>query len=130
MKKYIVFFLLYSLNIFNITIKSDDAKLILKNVTEGVYNIIVKKKYYCLTYIAGFKSSREKYGNSSLNFRFTEVKNKKIIFDKNDNKDKKYFRIRHIYSNNYVGVKIDRNNNNDYRILGVDNIITSDIFFF
>ena len=130
MKKYIVFFLLYSLNIFNITIKSDDAKLILKNVTEGVYNIIVKKKFYCLTYIAGFKSSREKYGNSRLNFRFTEVKNKKINTKDNDNKGKKYFTIRHIYSNNYVGVKIDKNNINSYRILGVDNIITSDIFSF
>ena len=126
MKKILVFFLLYSLNIFNITIKTEEAKILLKNVTEGVYNIIVKKKYFCLTYIAGFKSSREKYGNTRLNFRFTEVKNKKL----NDNKDKKFFTIKHIYSNNYVGVKIDKNNFNSYRILGLDKIITNEIFFF
>ena len=131
MTKYLLFFLLYSLNIFNIIIKSNEGKIILKNVTEGVYNIIVKKKYFCLTYSAGIKSSREKYGNIRLNFRFSEVKESENKEIKNkDNKQSNYFTIRHIYSNNYIGVKIDRNNFNSYRILGVDNIINSKIFSF
>ena len=131
MQKILIFFLLYSFNINNIIIKSDESKIILKNVTNGVYNIILKKKYSCLTYLGGFRPSREKFGNTRLNFRFSKVKNEDIEKEEErrsknsninkNNKDINYFTIRHIYSNNYIGIKIDKNR--AYPIIGTDNVI-------
>ena len=54
----IIFFLfLYSINIFHIVIKSQESKLILTEINNGVYNIILRQKLTCLTYIGGIKSS-------------------------------------------------------------------------
>ena len=136
MKKFFVFFLLYSLNIYNIIVKSEDGKLILRDVTDGVYNIIIRKRYACLTYIGGIRSSREKYGNTRLNFRFTEVKSEEVnqkdekqnVNLKNNNKNKKFFRIRHLYTRNLIGVKVDKNNL--YTLIGIDQLIKSPIFSF
>ena len=81
------------------------------NITEGVYNLISKRKLSCLTYIGGLKTSREKYGSDRLNFRISEVKEKenKNIIDKEQNLNNKYFNIFHMSSKNYIAIKGDTN---------------------
>ena len=135
MGKIIFYLFLYSLNIFHITIKSQESKLIFTTINNGVYNIILKQKFTCLTYIGGIKSSKEKFGNSHLNFRISEVKeneiqkakNKKINLKNNNDKDKKYYTIRHIYSNNLLGVSIEKNH---YSIIGTEKKIDYDSLSF
>ena len=107
-------FLLCSLLII-FFVKCQKQTLKTLNITEGVYNLITKKKLSCLTYIGGLKTSREKYGSNRLNFRISEIKgnlnkeNRNIIIDKEQNSDNKYFNIFHMSSSNYIGVKGDAN---------------------
>ena len=119
----IIFFLfLYSINIFHIVIKSQESKLILTNINNGVYNIILRQKLTSLTYIGGLKSSKEKFGNSRLNFRISKIEENEKKDNNNDNNDtdRKYFTIRHIYSNNLIGVIIDKDH---YPIIGTEKMI-------
>ena len=133
MKKIFCFFHFLLFIIFSLAVKNEQhhSMLRLTNVTEGIYNIILKKKYSCLTYLGALRASREKFGNSRLNFRISEVKeqlNYNLINNYNDNiddKDKKYFTIQHIYSHFYIGVKIDTNSN--YPIISTDKIIKNSI---
>ena len=120
MKKIFIFFLFYSLNFFYI---KTESKLILANITDGIYNIVLKKKLACLTYVAGLRTSREQYGNSRLSFRFSEVKQEN---NNNDNNNNKYFTIKHIYSNIYIGTEIDNDKPNS-PIIASDKIINNDI---
>ena len=132
MKKKLFFFLFYSFNILNISIKCQESLLKTKNVTEGVYNIIVKKKYSCVTYIGGLRTSREKYGNSRLNFRISEIKddNNTINNNNNINSDNdnniKYYTIRHLSSHNFLGVKTDKISS--FPIVAIDRIIKIPFF--
>ena len=134
MKKKLFFFLFYSFNILNISIKCQESLLKTKNVTEGVYNIIVKKKYSCVTYIGGLRTSREKYGNSRLNFRISEIKddNNTINNNNNINSDNdnniKYYTIRHLSSHNFLGVKTDKISS--FPIVAIDRIIKNTFLSF
>ena len=105
MRRNIIFFL-YSLTI-NLIVNCQKQTLKTLNITEGVYNLISKRKLSCLTYIGGLKTSREKYGSDRLNFRISEVKEKqnKTIIDKDQNSNNKYFNIFHISSKNYIAIK-------------------------
>jgi hypothetical protein len=109
MKKNFVFFRFFLLNILIITSKSQEqnSRLRLTNVTEGIYNIILKKKYACLAYIGILRVSREKYGNSRLNFLLSEVQEK----EGGEGKYKTYFTIKHLYNHAYIGVKFDKKPN-------------------
>ena len=80
------------------------------NITEGIYNFILKKKLACLTYIGVFRSSREKYGNSRINFLLTEVPKK----DGKEN-NRRYFTVKHIYTNAYLRTKAVKNKNFEIR---------------
>ena len=128
-----IFFLFYLINIFNITVKSEEAKIILDKVTDGIYNIVIKRKFSCLTYVDGLRTSREKYGHSRLSFRLTEVKpetnqnGEKSNNDINENKDKKYFTIEHVYSYLFIGVEIDHDKKSNYPIISTEKVIKSDI---
>ena len=115
----------------NIKIECQSQKIILPYVSEGVYNIVVKKRYTCLTYLGGLRTSREKYGNSRLNFRFSSLEkeeNQKVEDDKNDNKEKIFFSIKHLYSNYFIGIKTDRNEK--YSLIAAENLIKSNLFSF
>ena len=105
-----IIFLLYSLTI-NLIVNCQKQTLKTLNITEGVYNLISKRKLQCLTYIGGLKTSREKYGSDRLNFRLSEVKEKenKNIIDKGQNLNNKYFNIFHMSSKNYIAIKGDTN---------------------
>ena len=105
-----IIILLYSLTI-NLLVNCQKQTLKTLNITEGVYNLISKRKLSCLTYIGGLKTSREKYGSDRLNFRLSEVKEKenKNIIDKEQNLNNKYFNIFHMSSKNYIAIKGDTN---------------------
>ena len=124
MKKIFIFFL-FSLNFFYI---KTESKLILSNITDGIYNIVLKKRLACLTYIGGLRTSREQYGNSRLSFRLSEVKSEKNQNEENDNNDNnnhKYFTIKHVYSNNYIGIEIDNDKKDNSPIITTDKLIQS-----
>ena len=72
-------------------------------IPEGVYNIILKKKYYSLSYNNGIKLSKDKLGSNEINFRIMVSE-----FDQKTNTT--YFTIRHLKSNIYLGINSTREN--------------------
>ena len=149
MKKILYNLLFFLLIILNKKIDCEQSqKIILPYVSEGIYNIVLKKKYSCLTYSGGLRTSREKYGNSRLNFRFSKIKekenqkeenqlkenykkeeNKRNAHDnKNDNNKKNFFTIKHLYSRYFIGIKIEKND--IYSIISSEKIIENIIISF
>ena len=86
-------------------IQNQTPKISLKtiDVEEGIYNIVLNKRYSILTYLSGLRTSREKYGFSRLNFRISYV----------DINNKKYFFIYHLHTGLYIGINNSNNNNID-----------------
>jgi len=58
-----------------------------KDVEEGIYNLVLQKKFSIMTYLGGLRTSREKYGYSRLNFKITYV----------NKMDKTLFYIYHVH---------------------------------
>ena len=82
-----------------ITLKAQSKiSLKTKDVEEGIYNLVLQKKFSIMTYLGGLRTSREKYGYSRLNFKITYV----------NKMDKTLFYIYHVHSGQYIGVKRDK----------------------
>ena len=91
-------------------------------VPEGVYNIILKKKYVSLSFVNNeFKLSKDKLGSDSINYRFRKVIN---------SKDPKliYYTIEHIKTKLYLGIKY--NNTGDFSLIFNSEIIEDKSFSF
>ena len=92
------------------------------NIPEGVYNIILKKKYSSLSFVNNeFKLSKDKLGSDSINYRFRKVTN---------SKDPKliYYTIEHIKTKLYLGIKY--NNAGDNSLIFNSEIIENKTFSF
>ena len=119
MEQFRIFFFLIILSISTILKAGEKFPLKKKdiNVEQGVYNLVLEKRFSKLAYLSGLRTSREKYGFSRLNFKLTYV-------DKNE---KKYFYINHDYSGLYIGAnKESRNNKDQLQITAYDNILSND----
>ena len=109
-----IIFILCSLTI-NLLVNCQKKTLKTLNITDGVYNLIAKKKLSCVTYIGGLRTSRDKYGSNRLNFRISEFNEKDNEENGYYSKDKemeinnKYYKIYHMSSRNYLGIKGDTN---------------------
>ena len=85
------------------------------NVPEGVYNIILKKKYLSLSFVNNeFNLSKDKLGSDSINYRFRKVTNSK-------NPELVYYTIEHIKTKLYLGIK--SNNTGEYSLIFNSEII-------
>ena len=115
MNKNFLFFLFFSLNIIKVKTEDQNSRLLLTNITVGIYNIILKKKFACIAYDKGLKVSKDKFGNNKLNFRITEIHEKtqniSDVVNSNIKKDKKKFLINFKNSQLYIGVKIGKGKN-------------------
>ena len=88
---HLIVFILYTCLL---NIKSGPLSMNNINIPEGVYNIILKKKYSSLSFVNNeFKLSKDKLGSDSINYRFRKVTN---------SKDPKliYYTIEHIKTKN------------------------------
>ena len=97
MKKFHLFFLLISINLSTKLRKKEKNSIIyfaVKEVDEGIYNMILQKRNLLLVYKDGLRTSKKKYCLPQFDFKITFV-----------NKDKKYCYILHVQSGFYIGVK-------------------------
>ena len=92
-----IFFLLIFFSIITTLVAQSKISLKTKEVEEGIYNLILQKRFSTLTYLGGLRTSREKYGYSRLNFKITYV----------NKLDKTYFNIYHVHTGQYIGVRKD-----------------------
>ena len=113
-----IFFLLILFNIFSTLISSTKLSLKTTDVEDGIYNLVLQKRFSILTYLGGLRTSREKYGYSRLNFKITNAK--KL--------DNNYFNIYHVHSGQFIGIRNDYNRNNPdtLQIIVNSNMIKND----
>ena len=92
-----IYFLLIFFSILTSLKAQSKISLKTKDVEEGIYNLILQKRFTIMTYLGGLRTSREKYGYSRLNFKITYV----------NKLDKTFVNIYHVHSGQYIGVKRD-----------------------
>ena len=92
-----IYFLFIFFSILTTLKAQSKISLKTKDVEEGIYNVVLQKRFSLLTYLGGLRTSREKYGYSRLNFKITYA----------DKLDKIFFNIYHVHSGQYIGIKKD-----------------------
>ena len=105
-KKIYFLFIFFSI----LTTLKAQSKISLKtrDVEEGIYNLILQKRFSILTYLGGLRTSREKYGYSRLNFKITNV----------NKLDKTFFNMnRSVYENWVLIFKIVKENRIKFNLL-------------
>jgi len=119
MRIYLIFFILCTCLL---NIKSEPLSMNNFYVPEGVYNIILKKKYFSLSFVNNeLILSKDKLGADSINYRFRKVTNSrdpKLI----------YYTIEHIKTKLYLGIK--SSNTRIHPLIFSSEIIENKIFSF
>ena len=93
-----IFLLIISL----LTVNSDPLSLNEIKIPEGVYNIILKKKYSSISYNKKIYLTKDKLGSESINFR---IKISKSEQESKKNSNSTYYTIEHMKTNLFLGIK-------------------------
>jgi len=99
------YFIIYIIFICLLNIKNEPISLNEINIPEGVFNIILKKKYSSISFGREIKLTKDKLGSDSINFRFRKV-------TKSSNPKLAYYTIEHIKKKLYLGVKSNNEGTN------------------
>ena len=108
------FFIIFILFICLLNIKNEPISMNEINIPEGVFNIILKKKYSSISFGKEIKLTKDKLGSDSINFRFRKV-------TKSDNSELIYYTFEHIKTKLYLGIK--SNNKGTYSLIFNSEII-------
>ncbi len=111
MRTYFIIFILF---ICLLNIKNEPISMNEINIPEGVFNIILKKKYSSISLGKEIKLTKDKLGSDSINFRFRKVTN-------SGNSKLIYYTFEHIKKKLYLGIK--SNDKGEYSLLFNSEII-------
>ena len=111
MRTYFIIFILF---ICLLNIKNEPISMNEINIPEGVFNIILKKKYSSISFGKEIKLTKDKLGSDSINFRFRKVTN-------SSNSKLIYYTFEHIKKKLYLG--INSNNKGTYSLFFNSEII-------
>ena len=95
------YFFIFILLICLLNIKNEPISMNENNIPEGVFNIILKKKYSSISFGKEIKLTKDKLGSNSINFRFKKVTKSgisKLI----------YYTFEHINTKLYLGIKSNK----------------------
>ena len=92
--KFIIFILLIS--------NYESANTDQKEVQDGVYNIVSKKRFSTLSYNKGLKFTKDKLGNENINFRIVQVKSGEKL-------NEKYYRFQHLKTQSFLAIITNKN---------------------
>ena len=73
-------------------------------ISEGVYNIILKKKYSSISFDKKIKLSKDKLGSDLINFRLKIIKHE-------EDKNLTFYKIEHLKTKSFLAIQ---NNNKDF----------------
>ena len=99
------------LNIFNILIfiilslielsnNTESFQINDNEISEGVYNIILKKKYSSISFDKKIKLSKDKLGSDLINFRLKIIKHE-------EDKNLTFYTIEHLKTKSFLGIQTD-----------------------
>ena len=99
-------FFLYFLIISFLSINNELLSLNAIRIPEGVYNLILKKRYSSISYNKKLTLSKDKLGSDSFNFRVN-------LYQEENNPNTTYYTLEHVKTKLYLGIKT---NSNDSKI--------------
>ena len=103
------FYYLFILFICLLTINNEPLSLNESIIPEGVYNLILKKRYSAISFNKNIYLSKDKLGSDTINFRVImskkEENNKEINLDSSI-----YYSIEHVKSKLFLGIKFNKTN--------------------